>query len=259
MATRPITGTRFLVTGASAGIGRELARQLVEQGGRVVATARRQELLETLAAELAGAAGEIHTVAADITAEADRRRLLEETAAAFGGLDVVVNNAGRGALGPFAESNASHLEEVMRLNFFAPVELIRAALPLLREGQHPMVVNIGSVLGHIAVPNKSEYCASKFALHGFSDSLRAELKPAGIDVLHVCPSTTQSDFFDSALGQQRPPLKLAAATPAWVARRTVSAIRQGRREIILTLPGKAAVWLDRLAPWLSAWVVSRFG
>ena len=260
MARRAIAATRFLVTGASAGIGRALARQLVQQGGLVIVAARRSDLLDSLCEELSGTPGEIHAVAGDVTLPEIRQKLLEAATSHYGGLDVLVNNAGRGAIGRFGEASDDRLEQVMRLNFFAPVELIRESLPLLRQGNRPMIVNMGSVLGHVAAPRKSEYCASKFALHGFSDSLRAELRPTGIDVLHVCPSTTQSDFFDVAIGERRRRLRLAIApSAAWVARKTIAAIRQGRREIVLTLMGKAAVWCDRLAPGLTSYLISRFG
>src|SRR5205085_10807559 len=112
-----------------------------------------------------------------------------------------INNAGIGAVGPFEDAGEERLRRVMEVDFFAPAELIRGALPLLKGGHHPIIVNIGSVLGHRAVPGKSEYCASKFALHGFSDALRAELAPQGIDVLLVSPSTTVSEFFDVATRQ----------------------------------------------------------
>src|SRR5204862_1887651 len=116
----------------------------------------------------------------------------------FGGLDALVNNAGIGALGRFDQADEARLRQVMEVNFFAPAEFVREALPHLKAGNRPIVVNIGSVLGHRAVPEKSEYCASKFALHGFSDALRAELAPLGIDVLLVSPSTTTSEFFAAA-------------------------------------------------------------
>lgn len=260
MARRAIEGTRFLVTGASAGIGRELARQLVQQGGRVIVAARRSDLLEGLCEELAGASGKIHAVAGDVTLPEIRQKLIDAATSHYGGLDVLVNNAGQGAIGRFGESSDDRLDQVMRLNFFAPVELIRESLPLLRQGRQPMIVNMGSVLGHVAAPRKSEYCASKFALHGFSDSLRVELRPAGIDVLHVCPSTTQSDFFDVAIGEHRRRHRLAIApSAAWVARKTIAAVRRGRQEIVLTFMGKIAVWSDRLAPGLTSYLISRFG
>jgi len=119
-------------------------------------------------------------------------------------------------------------------------------------------VNVSSVLGHRAVPDKSEYCASKFALHGFSDSLRAELVPRGIDVLLISPSTTSSEFFDSALGtSNQNHYRFGAMSAESVARRAASAIAAGRHEIILSAGGKLLVWLDRLCPPLADWLVSR--
>jgi short-subunit dehydrogenase len=148
---------------------------------------------------------------------------------------------------------------MMEVNFFAPAELIREALPLLRSGSHSIIVNIGSVLGHRAVPEKSEYCASKFALHGFSDALRLELAAVGIDVLLVSPSTTRSEFFDVAAGEaSKPQGRFGAVSPEYVARRTVAAMAAGRREIILSAGGKILVWLDRLCPPLADWFIARW-
>src|SRR5262249_10310030 len=142
---------------------------------------------------------------------------------------------------------------------FAPAEFIREAIPLLKTGNRPIVVNIGSVLGHRAVPEKSEYCASKFALHGLSDALRAELVPLGIDVLLVSPSTTAPEVFAVAAGgaaQRKAPFGAMPEEP--VARRSVAAIATGRHEIILSAGGKFLVWLDRLCPPLTDWLVARW-
>jgi short-subunit dehydrogenase len=146
----------------------------------------------------------------------------------------------------------------MEVNFFAPVELTRAALPQLRLSAHPIVVNIGSVLGQCAVPWKSEYCASKFALHGFSDSLRAELDSQGIDVLVVSPSTTDTEFFDSAMGAPgRTTFRMSMSAEA-VARATVRAIRKGRKAIILSWGGRVFVWSNRVCPSLIRQLLARF-
>ncbi len=179
----------------------------------------------------------------------------------LGGLDILINNAGVGAQGPLATASPERLRRVMEVNFFAPVELIRAAIPLLRAGRQPLIVNISSVLGHRAVPGKSEYCASKFALHGLSDALRAELAGDGIDLLLVSPSTTRSEFFDSVLeGKSQRGLSVAGGMlPQRVARATLRAMRRGRHEIILSAGGKLLVWLDRLVPPLVDRLVARFG
>ena len=224
-------------------------------------TARRAVRLEELVGDLQAAGHEAHCVPGDITDAALRQQLLQKTQALWGGLDILVNNAGVGAIGPFAEADEARLRNVMEVNFFAPLELLRGALPLLQKGTNPIIANVGSVLGHRAVPKKSEYCASKFALHGFSDSLRSELRAYPIDVLLISPSTTQSEFFENVLeNNAKLPWLSAGAMPARaVARKAVRAIRRGSHEIILTPGGRLLVWLDRLCPPLANRLVARFG
>lgn len=261
MARRKIQGKRMLVTGASSGIGREIARQLARQRARLVVTARREDRLHQLVDQIAAAGGEAHALAGDITAAAVRQRALKMALEQLGGLDGLINNAGLGAMGEFRDADPDRLRRIMEVNFFAPAELTRAALPLLTLGNRPIVVNVGSVLGHRAVPRKSEYCASKFALRGFSDALRAELARAGIDVLLVSPSTTETEFFERVLERSGPPARInGRVMPARVvASKTVRAMRRGNHEIILSAEGKLLVWLDRLCPRLANWLVARFG
>lgn len=261
MSKRNISGLRTILTGASSGIGRSLALELARQGARLVLTARRQDALEELQRQIRGLEREAHVVAGDIVEPAIRRQLLETANAELGGLDLLINNAGVGAIGPFAEASEDRLRRVMEVNFFAPAELIRCAVPLLEAGQRPLIVNVSSVLGHRGIPKKSEYCASKFALHGLSDSIRAELAARGIDVLLVSPSTTATEFFDNVLEKngELPWLALGAMSANAVARRAVKAIRRGRHEIILTPGGKLLVWFDRLCPPLVNRLVARFG
>lgn len=259
MARRSLADLRVLVTGASSGIGRSLVKELLAKQARVVAMARRQERLNELAAAV-GADQAFRSVAGDVTVAADRRQALAVCQSEFGGLDVLVNNAGIGLIRPFSQGTEEEARRIFEVNFFAPLALIRESLPLLRAGTTPLIVNVGSVLGHRSVPGKSEYCASKFALHGFSDALHIELAREGIDVLLVSPSTTASEFFQQATGDPgtQHGTKNAMASDA-VARQTVRAMRSGRREIILSAAGKLLVWLDRLSPPLADWLVTRFG
>lgn len=263
-------GAIVILTGVSSGIGRELCRLLVQRGAIVVANARRQDRLNALQQSLATApagrspstAGQLHTVAGDVTDPAVRAALVAQAEQlGQGRLDLLVNNAGIGALGPFQQASESRLRRVMEVNFFAPVELTRAALPLLQRGRHPVLCNIGSVLGHRAVPNKSEYCASKFALHGWSDALRAELRPCGIQVTLVSPSTTRSEFFDAVIDtpQGTTSRSLGSWPPERVARATLAAIAARRSEVILSWGGKALVYADRLAPSLVNFAVAERG
>jgi short-subunit dehydrogenase len=261
LARRRIEGLRAIVTGASSGIGRDLAAGLARQGARVLVTARRGERLDELVAKVEKSGGVAAAWPGDITSAGHRQRLIEEVIGRWGGLDLLVNCAGVGAMGRFDEASPKRLRTVFEVNFFSAAELIRLALPVLRSGQRPMIVNVSSVLGHRAVPLKSEYCASKFALHGFSDALRAELAGDGIDLLLVSPSTTDSEFFDSAVEDKdgrdwkgrRP---MATERVAEVA---IQAIRLGRNEVILSSGGKLLVWLDRLSPPLVNRLMARFG
>ena len=231
MARRAIDGLRTIVTGASSGIGRAMVLELIEHGARVVAMARRAERLQVLQSQVADAS-RYRWLAGDVTRGQDRAAALALAERELGGLDALVNNAGVGGLGRFDQADEARLRRIFEVNFFAPALFIREALPLLRAGNRPLVVNVGSVLGHRAVPDKSEYCASKFALHGLSDALRIELAQVGIDVLLVSPSTTDSEFFNSAQAhgsERRGGRSLQRAMPAEaVARRTVAAMRAGR-------------------------------
>lgn len=258
---RELRNARAIVTGASSGIGREIARALAHAGAKVLVTARREDRLTQLVAELRSSGHEASLLAGDITQPAFRAQLLDVAKQQFGALDILVNNAGAGAIGLFQDSTPETLRRIMELNFFAPLELTRAALPLLRQGKQPLIANVASVLGHRAVPKKSEYCASKFALHGMSDALRAELGPQGIDVCLISPSTTASEFFDVAEGDARklPWLKMPGMTSAAVGRAAVKAIRAGKHEVILSPGGKLLVWADRLAPPLVNRLVARLG
>src|SRR5687768_9295654 len=183
MSKRNLSGARAILTGASSGIGWDLARELARRRVRLVLTARREDRLRELEREVAALGSEAVSVPGDITDDSLRRRLVETARDRFGGLDILVNNAGMGLYGPFQEADSSRLRQTFDVNFFAPVELIRTSLPLLKQGRAPIIVNVSSVLGHFAMPEKSEYCASKFALHGFSDALRMDLVVDGIDVL----------------------------------------------------------------------------
>jgi short-subunit dehydrogenase len=246
-----------VVTGATSGIGRCLATRLVDSGSTVVATGRREDRLSQLASELGS---RLIPVAGDLTEPTVRQRVV--TAAEIirdGQVDLLVNNAGVGAIGPFADAAAQRLRTVMEVNFFAPVELTRLLLPSLRRGRAPVICNVGSVLGHRAVPNKSEYCASKFAMHGWSDSLRAELVDDDIQITLVSPSTTESEFFDALVDTEssQRSKSFGSWTADKVAETAIAAIRSRRSEVICSLAGKLLVYGDRLSPPLMNAVVAK--
>jgi short-subunit dehydrogenase len=261
MAKRTIAGKSVAITGASSGIGRALAIALAQEQARLVLNARRTEKLADLAGELRALDCPVELVAGDITEAATRQAIVDRSESVFGGLDILVNNAGIGAFGRFEQATPDRLRRIMEVNFFALVEMTRLALPLLRKGSESLIVNIASILGHRGIPRSSEYCASKFAVRAFSQSLRAELARDKIGVLVVSPGTTETDFFDSVIDQQGPnPWPKHRGVPAaTVARATLRAMRSGKHEIIPSFPGRLLTWFNRLSPRLVDKAVELYG
>ena len=262
MAKRQINGSRAIVTGASSGIGKALALELARQGARLVLAARRESRLRELCEQIQSQfKTECLFTAGDIQDATVRDAALHTAQTSLGGLDILVNNAGIGALGRFEEANSDRLRQIMEVNFFATAEMIRAALPMLKQGRHPIVVNVGSILGHRGIPLSSEYCASKFAVHGLSESLRAEFAPLGIDVLLVSPGTTETEFDAHRIEKltETPWPEQRGVSPEFVARAIVRAIRLGRHEIIPNPRGRLLCWANRISPRLVDRLMARYG
>ena len=177
----------------------------------------------------------------------------------FGGLDILVNNAGIGATGHFVEAAPDRLRTIMEVNFFGLTETTRAFLPMFRQGNQPAIVNISSIAGKRGIPARSEYSASKFAVQGFSEALRAELVKDGIDVLIVCPGLTQTNFSKNMLEQKaRMPMDhMRGMTAEDVAKATLRAIEKGRSETTLTFQGKLMVFVSRFLPRLADRIAAR--
>jgi short-subunit dehydrogenase len=256
---RTVAGLRVLITGASQGIGRALAVAAAARGAKVLAAARSEALLAQLAAEVRAGGGTVETVLADVTVPEHRDRMTGAALRHFGGLDVLVNNAGVGATGHFVECGPERLRTVMEVNFFALAETTRVCLPLLRQGHTPAVVNISSIAGKRGIPARSEYSASKFAVQGFGEALRAELAKDGIDVLVVCPGLTRTNFSQNML-EQKAVLRmdhLRGMSAEAVAAATLRSLERGRNEVSLTLGGRLIVLVSRLFPRLADRIARR--
>ncbi len=256
---RLLAGLRILITGASQGIGRALAVEAAKRGALVVVAARSDALLAELAQQVRTAGGRIETVHADVTCASDRQRMVEAAQQHFGGLDVLVNNAGIGATGHFAEAGAERLRQIMEVNFFGLTETTRVCLPLLRQGKTPAIVNISSIAGKRGIPARSEYSASKFAVQGFSEALRAELAKDDVDVLVVNPGLTQTNFSQNMLEQKaRVQMDhLRGMTAEAVAVATLRALERGTNEINLSFNGKLVVFVSRFFPQLADFIARR--
>jgi short-subunit dehydrogenase len=194
---RDVRGRVVLVTGASRGIGRRVAERLAARGARLALTSRSADELATLAGKLKAAGADVETFPADLADPAARSEMVRGMVERFGGLDVLVNGAGVCSFGEFATSSEGINRRVLEVNFFAPAELIRLCQPHLAEswerGYRPAVVNVASICGRCGIPSMPEHCASKHALVGLTEALRAEFQRFGIDVLLVLPGLVRSD------------------------------------------------------------------
>jgi short-subunit dehydrogenase len=256
---RDLRGRRVLITGASSGIGARLAERAARDGARLTVAARSGDKLDELAARLSAHGAEVLAVAADVTADADRRRLLAAAVDRYDGLDVLINNAGVGANGHFADCTEAILRQIMEVNFFAPAELIRLAVPVLSRGRQPAIVNVASMCGRRGVPAWSEYSASKFALCGLTEALRAELARFAIDTLLVVPGMTRSDLGRHLLRTEaRIQFDFTRGlTPEATAEGVWQALRRNRTETVLGWDARWMLRVNRFFPRLVDYFLAR--
>jgi short-subunit dehydrogenase len=246
-----------IVTGASAGIGRSLALKLAEQGAKVALAARRVDRLEQIAGECRQRGGEALVIPTDVSDEDQCRTLIDKSIAAFGRLDMLINNAGLSASALLEDfPDLCLFKHVMAVNFYGAVHCTYYALPYLKQARG-RIVTISSLGGKSAIPYNTPYIASKYALHGFCDSLRMELVQSGVSVSVICPSWVATEFHESQMDKNGVPR--GSRGRAIYTRRTMTtdrcaeivleAARKRRREVLMA-PGTLAVWLKVLAPGL---------
>lgn len=256
-----LVGRRALITGASGGVGRALAVRLAECGVDCVLLARSIEGLEATADLVREARRQALPIEGDVTNADDRARAINACHEELGGLDLLVNNAGIGAHGRFHEASAERLRSLFEVNFFAAAELTREALPLLQQSDAACVTNIGSVLAWRGVPHKSEYCATKFALRGWSEAIRPELAKLGVHVLHTSPSTIATDFRSHLVEKlgSAPQENRLGVSPERVAKRIVLGIERGRNEVAITWEDWIIVHASRHVTGVLDWWLRRQG
>jgi short-subunit dehydrogenase len=246
-----------LITGASSGIGEELARQLGRCGAQLTLVARRKALLHALADEIASAGSRTRplVVDGDVTRDGDMERAVAESVQCWGRLDAVIANAGFGVVGALADISVEDYRRQFETNVFGVLRTIYAALPEIKKVQGNVVI-IGSVAGWISTPGASPYAMSKFAVRALADAITPELRPLGIRVTLISPGFVVSNIRRvSNQGTFRP--AAADPIPAWLSVSTARAVRQilgavaeGKREQIVTGHGRTLVFLQRFAPWV---------
>jgi short-subunit dehydrogenase len=245
-------GRVAIITGASSGIGRETALAFARAGVQTALAARREDKLEEVAQTINALGGETLVVPTDISQPAQVQHLVQATLDRFGRIDVLVNNAGFGLLASVEETSIEDMQRIMEVNFMGAFYAMKAVLPVMRQQGRGHIINVASIVGKRAVPYSGAYCATKFALVGFSETLRIELAGSGIDVSVVCPIWTETEFFDTMKNVQQRQLKPVgpAQSAAAVARAIVDCARHPRPEVMPFRPARLLAVANAIAPGL---------
>ncbi|WP_223448876.1 MULTISPECIES: SDR family oxidoreductase [Pseudomonas] len=241
-----LSEARVVLTGASGGIGLAIATALCASGAQVLAVARHREplvpLLELYPRNLCW-------VRADLTLLSDRREVLAR-AQGIGGINLLINAAGVNHFAMLEQLDDSEINSMLAVNISAPMCLTKLMLPLLKQADSAMVVNVGSTYGSIGYPGYASYCATKFALRGFSEALRRELADTRVSVLYVAPRATRTGMNSPAAQALNDALKTNVDDPQTVAAAVIHAIAGERRDLYLGWPERFFVRLNSLLPHL---------
>lgn len=241
-----ISECRAVITGASGGIGQALVAALLAEGAHLLLVGRQPEALQALAQ---AHAGNVTVVAADIRQRSGREAVLT-AAQHFGGINTLINAAGVNHFGLLEQHDESAIAELIELNVTATLQLTHRLLPLLRQPKRALLVNLGSTFGSIGYPGFSAYCASKFALRGFSEALRRELADTQVKVLYFAPRATRTRMNAASVVAMNDELNVAMDDPHSVAQQLLTAIRREDDERYLGWPERFFVRLNSLLPRL---------
>ena len=250
-----------MVTGGTDGIGKALVESLLVQGAKVATCARHHDKLYRLQSEFPSYP--IHTVLADVSIENDCRHFIESTLKVFGGVDILINNAGVSMRGLLKDTDTDVIRRVMEINFFGSVYCTKYALTSIIE-RKGSIVGVSSIAGYRGLPGRSGYSASKFALQGWLEAVRTELLDDGVHVMWVCPGFTASNIRNAALNEkgaaqgESPLDEKKLSTPVEVAGDILKAIRKRKRTLVLTFTGKQTVFMNKFFPAWSDKLVKNF-
>lgn len=245
-----------IITGASSGIGEALAYAAATRGYYVVLAARSTDKLAAVESRCKSLGAQVLSVACDVSEETDCKKLMEAAVQRFNGIDILINNAGISMRALFNDCDLSVIHSLMNVNFWGTVYCTKYALPYLLQSKGS-VVGISSIAGVKGLPGRTGYSASKFAMHGFLESLRIENLKTGLHVLVACPGYTASNIRNTALNssgssQAESPYDESKLMPAsTVAEEVFKAIGKRKNYLYLTFQGKATVFLSKFFPkWL---------
>ncbi len=237
-----------LITGASSGIGEAFAQRLAADGANLILTARSQDRLEVLAAQLRSQFGiSVNVIGADLANPTGAREIFEETERANLSVDLLINNAGFGALGEFAELSLPRQLEMIQVNVTALVELTHLFLEPMRARRSGAVLNVASTASFQAIPYFAIYAATKAFVLSFSEALMEECRPFGIRVMALCPGSTMTNFREVA-GSQHLNAPRSTQTSAQVVEAGLTALSQGRSFVISGMTNKIQTHLERIVP-----------
>jgi short-subunit dehydrogenase len=237
-----------LITGASSGIGRRLAIDLATKGATVIGCGRSRERLQQTEEEMRRISPRSAVMPCDVADREQVRDMIGKLLAAYGRIDILINNAGIGMRKPFIETSVEMIEAIMRTNYLGMVYCTHAVLPSMIARGKGHIVNISSVAGKIGTLNMAGYCASMFAINGFSESLYHELKPLGIHVSVLCPGPVRTGFnkFFAATTPKSPPWLVVS--PEFVSQAVIEAIERRRFEVVIPRSLALMCWFKRIAP-----------
>ena len=257
-----VKGKVTVITGGAGGIGAALAVKFGREGARVALIDVDGEEVRKRAAELVQSGVTALAQRADVSSESECVSAMDEIVRHFGGIDILINNAGISHRGPFREAEISTIRKIMEVNFFGSLICTKAALDslLARRG---MIIVVSSIAGLTPLLGRTAYCASKHALHGVFDTLRGELREQGVHVMIACPWFTRTDLASRALdgqGKTTPYPRTTAgreASPSEVAEAIFRGAGGRKRLLVLTPAAKLSYWLYRFTPVFYDWLMRR--
>lgn len=246
-----ITSSRVLLIGATGGIGQKIAAVLQSAGANLLLVGRNKSKLEQLKANIeSGHEYKPRVLAADITTVTGRETIVEATNRYPGGINVLINCAGTNTFGLFEKLDDSAIEQTIDTNLSAPIKLIQLILPHLKEQPFAHILNIGSTFGSIGYAGFSVYSASKFAMRGFTESLRRELADTNVVVSYIAPRATDTEMNSSAVVSMNRELNITMDPPEIVAEKVLETLVSGKREVYIGWPEKFFIKLNCLFPGL---------